>query len=243
MALKVDYVVRETATNLRRNITLTLASILTVAVSLSLVGAALLLARRRRQRHRPLAGRHRVHRLPEPDVHARAAATSIQKALDENPQVDDRRLRRPAGGVRGVQGALRRHARARRQRRRPRSCRRRTGSSPSTRTPTPIASLGEQFENQPGVQRGRRSPTETIKTSQRLSNLVSTVILVGRRHPAAGRDPADPQHHPHGDVRPAPRDRGDEARRRHATGSSASRSCSRAWSPGSSARRSRSASC
>ena len=34
MAIKIDYVVRETATNLARNLTLTLASILTVAVSL-----------------------------------------------------------------------------------------------------------------------------------------------------------------------------------------------------------------
>jgi cell division protein FtsX len=35
MALKLDYVVRETGRNLRRNLTLTLASVLTVAVSLS----------------------------------------------------------------------------------------------------------------------------------------------------------------------------------------------------------------
>lgn len=43
MALKIDYVVRETGRNLRRNLTLTLASVLTVAVSLSLLGVALLL--------------------------------------------------------------------------------------------------------------------------------------------------------------------------------------------------------
>jgi len=43
MAVKVDYVARETAANLRRNLLLTTASIMTVAVSLSLVGAALLL--------------------------------------------------------------------------------------------------------------------------------------------------------------------------------------------------------
>jgi len=45
MALKVDYVIRETGRNLRRNLTLTLASVLTVAVSLSLLGVALLLQR------------------------------------------------------------------------------------------------------------------------------------------------------------------------------------------------------
>lgn len=43
MALNLEYVVRETGRNLRRNFTLTVASVLTVAVSLSLLGVALLL--------------------------------------------------------------------------------------------------------------------------------------------------------------------------------------------------------
>ncbi|HVM01407.1 MAG TPA: permease-like cell division protein FtsX [Acidimicrobiales bacterium] len=43
MALSLDYVVRETASNLRRNLLMTAAAVLTVAVSLSLVGGALLL--------------------------------------------------------------------------------------------------------------------------------------------------------------------------------------------------------
>ena len=43
MPVSVDYVVRETASNLWRNRLMTIAAILTVAVSLSLVGAALLL--------------------------------------------------------------------------------------------------------------------------------------------------------------------------------------------------------
>jgi len=43
MAVSVDYVVRETVGNLRRNLLMTAAAVLTVAVSLSLVGGALLL--------------------------------------------------------------------------------------------------------------------------------------------------------------------------------------------------------
>ncbi len=43
MPIKIDYLVRETTSNLGRNITITLASILTVAVSLALVGASLML--------------------------------------------------------------------------------------------------------------------------------------------------------------------------------------------------------
>ena len=43
MPIKLDYATRETASNLRRNLLLTTASMLTVAVSLSMVGVALLL--------------------------------------------------------------------------------------------------------------------------------------------------------------------------------------------------------
>ncbi len=43
MPIKVDYVARETVTNLKRNFTITLASVLTVFVSLFLVGFALML--------------------------------------------------------------------------------------------------------------------------------------------------------------------------------------------------------
>jgi cell division transport system permease protein len=43
MALKVDYAVRETGSNLARNLTITIASVLTVAVSLALVGFSLML--------------------------------------------------------------------------------------------------------------------------------------------------------------------------------------------------------
>src|SRR5437762_13481756 len=43
MSLKVDYFARETVTNLRRNVFMTSAAIVVVAVSLALVGGALLL--------------------------------------------------------------------------------------------------------------------------------------------------------------------------------------------------------
>jgi len=43
MPMKLDYMVRETGSNLGRNFTITLASVMTVAVSLALVGASLML--------------------------------------------------------------------------------------------------------------------------------------------------------------------------------------------------------
>ena len=45
MAIKVDYVTKETVTNLKRNISMASAALLTVAVSLTLVGGALLVKR------------------------------------------------------------------------------------------------------------------------------------------------------------------------------------------------------
>ncbi|MGE0878614.1 MAG: cell division protein FtsX [Acidimicrobiia bacterium] len=43
MALKIDYALKETAANLRRNLTLTMATLLTVAVSLALAGSSILM--------------------------------------------------------------------------------------------------------------------------------------------------------------------------------------------------------
>ena len=45
MAIKLDYVTKETVTNLRRNLSMASAALLTVAVSLTLVGGALLVKR------------------------------------------------------------------------------------------------------------------------------------------------------------------------------------------------------
>ena len=43
MALKLDYVIRETSTNMRRNVTLNIAAVVTMAVSLGLFGSTMLL--------------------------------------------------------------------------------------------------------------------------------------------------------------------------------------------------------
>ena len=66
MAIKLDYVARETVTNLKRNLTLTLASMVTVAVSLALVGSAFVVRAARAALDRALEGRRAVHRVHEP---------------------------------------------------------------------------------------------------------------------------------------------------------------------------------
>ena len=88
MALKLDYVVRETTSNLRRNVTLTFAAIVTVGVSLALFGSALLLQ----------AGVDNVSARWEDGIElivfvqrdiSEEQTAALTQAFDENPQVDD----------------------------------------------------------------------------------------------------------------------------------------------------------
>ena len=95
MAINVDYVVRETAANLTRNITLTVASVLTVFVSLAIVGHHRAGAPGRAEPHRPVRGRRRVHRLHGARHHRRPRSTRCGKSLDDNPERRRRHLRRP----------------------------------------------------------------------------------------------------------------------------------------------------
>jgi cell division transport system permease protein len=87
MALKLDYVVRETGSNLRRNITLSLAAIVTVGVSLALFGSALLL----QQGVENVSGRWEEG--IEVIVFLQREITddqrdALQQVIDENPEVD-----------------------------------------------------------------------------------------------------------------------------------------------------------
>jgi cell division transport system permease protein len=87
VALKLDYVLRETGTNLVRNVTLTLASVLTVVVSLTLFGSALLLQQGVENANDRFKGgiEFIVYLVPSvtPDQQA-----SIKKDLDDNPDVE-----------------------------------------------------------------------------------------------------------------------------------------------------------
>ena len=86
MALKVDYVVRETGTNLRRNLTLSFATMVTIAISLTLVGAALLM------KQGVTKSNVKFHGDIQTIVYLKADASQEQvdlvgKALKDNPHV------------------------------------------------------------------------------------------------------------------------------------------------------------
>ncbi|MGH2628862.1 MAG: permease-like cell division protein FtsX [Anaerolineales bacterium] len=86
MAISVDYVMRETAGNLRRNLLMTTAAILTVAVSLSLVGGALLLKQGVARATLQWRGGVELNIFLNPDV-ATTQRDAIQTQLDNMPEV------------------------------------------------------------------------------------------------------------------------------------------------------------
>jgi len=90
MALKVDYVVKEAAINLRRNVTLSFATVVTIAIALSLVGASLLVQRGVENAN------VRFHGDIQTIVYLQAQASQDQvdavgRSIDANPHVKSKR--------------------------------------------------------------------------------------------------------------------------------------------------------
>jgi cell division transport system permease protein len=174
MAIKVDYIAREVGTNLRRNLTLTLASVLTVAVSLSLVGSALLI--RQGVQNATARWNNGIEFIVfmNPDVSAEQDA-AVRRDLEESPQVDeftyidkDQAVEEfqdlfadTPGMVESVTPDIL-----------PPSYR----VVPRDTDAAAIAALGETFESKPGV-REVVFAAETVKTFQRLSQILSLAIL------------------------------------------------------------------
>lgn len=86
MALRVDYVTRETANNLRRNLLMTSAAVLTVAVSLALVGGALLLRQGVQNATVQWRGGVELNIFLKPEA-TQAQTDAIQRQLEAIPQV------------------------------------------------------------------------------------------------------------------------------------------------------------
>jgi cell division transport system permease protein len=90
MALKVDYVMKETATNLRRNITLTFATIITIAVTLAMAGAVLLIGKGLGRSEGRFRGNIEFIVFMEPKA-SQDQVDSVGRALTESPQVKSNR--------------------------------------------------------------------------------------------------------------------------------------------------------
>lgn len=87
MAIRVDYVVKETGSNLVRNVTLTLASVLTVAIALAFVGVSYLIGVGIEGSFGGLQSDVRMFVYMNPSA-KEDQIESVRKALDESPQVE-----------------------------------------------------------------------------------------------------------------------------------------------------------
>lgn len=86
MPVKLDYVARETASNLGRNLTITLASILTVFVSVFLVGASLMLRAGVQNATQRWQGGIEFVIFLKPDA-SQAQIDALARDLDDSPDV------------------------------------------------------------------------------------------------------------------------------------------------------------
>jgi cell division transport system permease protein len=170
----VDYIARETGHNLLRNISLTLASMVTVAVSLSLVGAALLLRQGVQNATARWEGGIEFIIFVNPDAES-AQEQAIRDALESSPAVQDwvyvnkqeayeefvQLFSRTPEMIEAVSPEIL-----------PPSFR----VVPVDPDADAIRALGQQFENRPGVYRVVFA-FEAVQTLQQLSRLMSFAIL------------------------------------------------------------------
>ncbi len=90
MALKVDYVVKETATNLRRNLTLTFVTVVTIALTLTTVGAFFLTKAGLDRANVQFKGSVSLIVFMKPDA-PQAQIDAVGRSLDQTPQVKSKR--------------------------------------------------------------------------------------------------------------------------------------------------------
>lgn len=88
MALKAGYVAREVGINLKRNVSLTIATIATVAVSLTLVGSAYLISVGVQDAQQQFRGGVEFIVFLQPDA-TEDQIDAVRQELEDNPQVRD----------------------------------------------------------------------------------------------------------------------------------------------------------
>jgi cell division transport system permease protein len=181
--VKFDYILRETAINLRRNITLTLAAIVTVGVSLALFGSTLLLRQGVENQSARWQDGVQVLVFLQRNI-TDEQRTALEASISKNPEVDSFRYVDVEESNQEARRLFRGNA-AMLQRLEadpemvPPSYR----LVPQTTETGTVESLRRQYEGQPGVQ-AATGETEGVKTVRGVSHfgqlgmLVAAVILL-----------------------------------------------------------------
>jgi cell division transport system permease protein len=171
MPVSLDYVTRETASNLWRNRLMTIAAILTVAVSLSLVGTAMLL--RQGVANATTAWQHgvSVEVFLKPHV-STAQKDSIQQQLHQLPYVQSCLFRSQAYDYNEAKHLLT-----------PDESQALTvGSTPSSlrcvlNNPSQAQAIAKQFDGYPGVS-DVSYPGQAIKNMEQVTRVLQLVFLI-----------------------------------------------------------------
>ena len=181
MAANVDYVARETASNLWRNRLMTIAAVLTVAVSLSLVGAALLL--RQGVAHATTQWQHGVN----VDAFLVAGISPAQKNVIDHellqlPYVRSCIYRSPAYDLNEARHLLSSEAFERAQR----WCH--DAVVPAMRVEQPERSPGRGSAVRRDVRSGTRGfPSQAVRNMQEVTRILQWVFFVVGRRPVCCR--------------------------------------------------------
>jgi cell division transport system permease protein len=174
--VKFDYIFRETGNNLRRNVTLTVAAIMTVAVSLALFGATLLL----RQGADNVSARWEqgieVIAFLKPDA-TEEQHDAIKALLDDDPEVDDWTYVDPEQSLEEARRLFERNeamlAKLDNGTRVPDSYR----IQPKSNEINIMETLGQELASQPGVLEVT-DISDSVKTVKGVSNALQNAMLV-----------------------------------------------------------------
>jgi cell division transport system permease protein len=177
MAVRPDYVVRETWTNLRRNVTLTLAAIVTIGVSLSLFGGAMVIR----------AGAETLSTRWQDDVQivmfldrdvADEQQEALETALDEHPEVARFSFFGESESIEEAQRLFATNdAMLQRIDENPSMIPNSYRVVPSTVERDAVSSLTAQLASEPGVMRAT-SPSEGVELVEEVSGPMQTVMFV-----------------------------------------------------------------
>lgn len=171
MPVSLDYVARETASNLWRNRLMTIAAVLTVAVSLSLVGTAMLL--RQGVALATTAWQHgvSVELFLKPSVSA-SQKQAVEQQIHQLPYVQSCIFRSQAYDFNEAKHLLT-----------PDEAQALTvGTTPSSlrcvlNNPSQAQAISKQFDGYPGV-RSVESPTQAIRSMESVTHILQFVFLI-----------------------------------------------------------------
>jgi cell division transport system permease protein len=177
MALQLDYVVRETSTNLRRNVTLSFAAVVTIAVSLTLFGTAMVLRAAVGNLSTRWSEDVKVIVFVKRDISQHDKDT-LEAQIKEHPDVKSVRYMDSDASMKEFKKLFRGNpAMLEEGDKNPDLVPNSFRVTPNKGSPTAIRAMTDQFATKPGVLKAK-SALDGVTRLQHFSSLIQTGILV-----------------------------------------------------------------